>query len=172
MVYTQLGATGARMTNMGPALGSQIVPIRAVTVGGLEILVGGPKPKYSLLMFVSPGCASCTKLAPSFADLERREGDVELILIGRGDGNSDREYLNQNHLSHLKYVASPDLHSAYGITGTPYAILLDQYGAVLSKGLVNTAMHIESLLNTIDNPREQRDHRSGPVRPVSTAVLK
>ena len=47
--------------------------------------------------------------------------------------------------SRLRCVLSPALGLAYQASRLPYAVLIDQRGIVLARGLINSREHLESL---------------------------
>lgn len=150
MLHIRIGNTSARATNEGPDIGVRLPEVATTTLDGQPFIIGGSKRHHTLLVFISPGCFNCSVLVPAFKSIMRNERYVDLVLIGRGDDASNRAYLAQHHLSGLIAICSTDLHLLYGIVGTPYAVLLDSAGAVVTKGIVNTAVHLESILNAID----------------------
>jgi len=149
MLHIRTGNSGARITNRGPEIGASVIEVHARTLNGQEVAVGGLKEWYTLLVFISPGCVSCAELAPGLLAIERNERDVHLVLISLAQEAETREYLRQHQLLHLSTVCSNDFVSLYGIDATPHVVLLDRDGVVRTKGIVNTAVHLESILNTI-----------------------
>ncbi len=149
MLHIRVGNTGARMTNVGPDIGSIMPALSTRTLNDRQLTIGGSSRSYTLLVFIAPGCFNCSQLAPAFKAIARFEKDVTFCLIGRGEEEKNREYLQEHHISDVLAVCSNEIHALYAITGTPYAVLLDRNGAVMTKGIVNTAVHLESILNVI-----------------------
>jgi methylamine dehydrogenase accessory protein MauD len=49
-------------------------------------------------------------------------------------------------LERYSFINGPEVGQAFGVGKLPYAVLLDEHGAILSKGLVNSREHLESLV--------------------------
>ena len=58
--------------------------------------------------------------------------------------------LERHKLAQVPCTVSLDLNEKYQVTTAPYAVLIDAQGVVRSKGAVNHAEHLESLLNVLD----------------------
>jgi methylamine dehydrogenase accessory protein MauD len=72
--------------------------------------------------------------------------DVLLVGIG-GDEEMNRKFIKRYGLDGIPYTLSRDLGHKYKVHSPPYALLINQHGLVLAKGVVNNLEHIESLLN-------------------------
>jgi hypothetical protein len=48
----------------------------------------------------------------------------------------------------IPVISSPEAFTAYGVPGTPYAVVLDEIGRVLAKGTPNDPEQLEGLLLT------------------------
>jgi|SRR5882724_842069 len=151
-VYQRLGPTGAMMANPGPELHSFIEPLKLKGIDGNEIILGGKHTKNVLLVFMSPGCSSCADVASGLKTISRHErGSLNVVLLSMGsDLKMHEEFRSRHGLRDLPYVISDDVRTKMNITGVPYALLLDQSGILRSKGLVNSLVHLESLLNRLD----------------------
>src|SRR6185437_10151884 len=85
-----------------------------------------PAGRATLLAFTSAGCPVCHQIVPGLRVLER---DPALGVV------------------HAAYeeAGGPELHAAFDVPGTPYAVYLDAGGVVRAKGTVNTLEQLESL---------------------------
>jgi methylamine dehydrogenase accessory protein MauD len=81
-------------------------------------------------------------MATSFAKAER----VALTFVGDDDAAAQRAMIAQHGLDGYAFVNGPEVGQAYGVAKLPFAVLLDGEGAILSKGLVNSREHLESLI--------------------------
>jgi methylamine dehydrogenase accessory protein MauD len=172
MLHIRVGNASARMTNIGPEIGTKAPEVNASAIGGELITIGGAKTHYTLLLFLTPGCFSCDEMAPAFRGIARHERrQVDLVLIGRGDEADNIRYVGRHRLTEIQMIVSAEIHNLYGITGTPHAVLLEPNGAVLSKGMVNTAVHLESILNTIDVPPASSGHGDVPSGGTASVVV-
>ena len=124
-------------------------PIVAVTdLDGASRNVGGHRSdgRNTLVMFVSPTCPVCKVLLPVLKSSARTEHSwLDVLLASDGEAAKQTEFRRQNGLASLPYILSPTLGIAYQVNRLPYAVLLDERGVVLARGLINSREHLESL---------------------------
>jgi hypothetical protein len=86
-----------------------------------------PAGRAALVAFTSAGCPVCHQIVPGLRVLER---DPALRVV------------------HAAYedAEGPELHAAFDVPGTPYAVYLDAASVVRAKGTVNTLEQLESLV--------------------------
>jgi hypothetical protein len=86
-----------------------------------------PTGRATLVAFTSAGCPVCHQIVPGLRVLER---DPALAVV------------------HAAYedAGGPELHAAFDVPGTPYAVYLDAQGVIRAKGTVNTLEQLESLV--------------------------
>ena len=124
VLHLRLEPLGAlEVDEEGPALGE--IPEARTARGreGTRTLVGGPGPRR-LLTFVSPTCPVCEHLLPSLPAAAAAAGLVSQV------------------------VSDPELEVAYRVPGVPFVVVLDEGGAVRSKGTANSLEQIEGLVDT------------------------
>jgi methylamine dehydrogenase accessory protein MauD len=149
MLHIRTGNSSARMTNRGPEIGSTVNEVHFRDLNGQDVVIGGRQERHTLLVFISPGCQACNELVPALKSIARHERGVRLVIMAVAEEAETREYLKRHYLLHLSTVCSKDVVSLYGIAGIPHSLLLDRDGVVRTKGIVNTAVHLESILNAI-----------------------
>ena len=88
----------------------------------------------ALSVFSSATCPICEALAPA------------VRLVGREPGVSVQVF---------DEAADTDVWEALGIPGSPYAVVLDEGGAVVSKGTFNTLAQLEGVLAAAERRREE-----------------
>lgn len=147
VLHMRVAPAGALTTAGGPEVGEQAGAIAAQTLDGRTTIVGGEAhgTKLRLLMFVSAACPLCKALIPaakSFAHDER----IVLSFVGDDEPDIQREMIAKQGLERYSFINGPEVGQAFGVGKLPYAVLLDEHGAVLSKGLVNSREHLESLV--------------------------
>lgn len=147
VLHMRVAPAGALTTAGGLAVGDTSQPIAAHTLDGATTMVGGPSKKAGLrlLMFVSAQCPLCKAMIPmakSFAHDER----VALTFVGDDDVAAQKAMIAQQGLEPYPFVNGPEVGQAFGVAKLPFAVLLDADGAILSKGLVNSREHLESLV--------------------------
>ena len=86
-----------------------------------------PPGRAALVAFTSAGCPVCHQIVPGLRVLER---DLALAVVHAAYEDDD----------------GPELHAAFDVPGTPYAVYLDAAGVVMAKGTVNTLEQLESLV--------------------------
>ena len=100
-----------------------------------------------LLFFLSPTCPICKSLLPVATRIAKEErGWLDLVFASDGGSRAEHEaYVAERQLENFPYVVSQDLGVAFQVGKLPYAVLLDEAGVLIAKGIVNTREHIESL---------------------------
>lgn len=147
VLHMRVAPAGALQTSGGPAVGGKAPAVPAHTLDGKDVIVGGPAKNVPLrlLMFVSATCPLCKGLIPaarSFAKDER----VELTFVGDDDAQVQRGLIASQGLESYRFINGSEVGQAFEVGKLPYAVLLDADGTILSKGLVNSREHLESLV--------------------------
>ncbi|MBB3860331.1 methylamine dehydrogenase accessory protein MauD [Novosphingobium hassiacum] len=147
VLHMRVAPAGALTTNAGPAVGGKAPVVPAHTLDGKDVIVGGPSAStpLRLLMFVSATCPLCKGLIPvarSFAHDER----LDLTFVGDDDASAQHKMIAAHGLESYRFINGPEVGQAFEIGKLPYAVLLDADGTILSKGLVNSREHLESLI--------------------------
>jgi methylamine dehydrogenase accessory protein MauD len=147
LIHRRIPPTGARMLGIGPDLGAQAPLIDATDLSGRRVSVGTASGRKSLLVFVSNGCGTCNEIAPALRSIARSEaGQLDTILLTNSPARQARDYVERNRLSDLPLLVSPEIVKTYKVNSTPYAMLIDDEGKLLSKGIVNNIEHLASLV--------------------------
>jgi len=145
ILHERVAPMGAMTSDQGPAVGEAAPRLTVSALSGAAVAIGAPHGKSRLLLFVSPTCPVCKKLLPiarSFAGAER----LEIVLVGDGEPDGQREMIREHGLEAFAYLNSPEVGMAFRVGKLPYAVLTDGEGVVRAKGLVNNREHLESLL--------------------------
>jgi len=147
VLHIRVAPAGALTTAGGPAVGAKAAALPAQTIDGATVTVGGSAPGsvLRLLMFVSATCPLCKNLIPMAKSFARDER-VQLIFVGDDDVATQRAMIERHGLSGYQFINGPDVGQAYEVGKLPFAVLLDADGVILSKGLVNSREHLESLI--------------------------
>jgi hypothetical protein len=88
-----------------------------------------PETAGALVVFTSPSCPVCAQIAPGLGALGRDHG---LTVLHAAQDDPD----------------GAELHRAFEVPGTPYAVYVGGDGAVRAKGTVNTLEQLESVVVT------------------------
>jgi methylamine dehydrogenase accessory protein MauD len=147
VLHMRVAPAGALTTAGGLATGDVSHPIHTHSLDGATAIVGGPVKDAGLrlLMFVSAQCPLCKALIPMAKSFARDER-VALTFVGDDDVAAQRALVGQQGLEAYPFVNGPEAGQAFGVSKLPFAVLLDAQGKVLSKGLVNSREHLESLV--------------------------
>lgn len=103
----------------------------------------------TLLAFLSTGCLSCKGFWDAFNDPELvlPGTDTRLVIVTKGLENESPSALRKLTPSHVTTVASTSAWEDYGVTLSPYFILVDgPTGTTLGEGAAATWAQIENLL--------------------------
>ena len=145
-LHLRLGPRGAlEIDDEGPPLGDAVEPVEVTSVDGEHLVLGGADAPQ-LLLFVSPGCDVCRQVLPS-VDAVARKGDLAPVVVTDA-GENDTPSAYRRGRGNAPLVASLAACEAYGVPGTPYALVLDGEGIVQAKGTVNNLEQMEGLVDT------------------------
>lgn len=147
VLHIRVAPAGALATSGGPEVGTATGAIAARTLDGAPVSIGGHAHgvPLRLLLFVSAQCPLCKAVIPmatSFARAER----VALTFVGDDDAAAQHAMIAQHGLEAHPFVNGPEVGQVFAVAKLPFAVLLDAEGAILSKGLVNSREHLESLI--------------------------
>ncbi len=147
VLHARLAPAGALMTGKGPAVGEPAPVLDATTLDGAPVAIGRPlaKGRMQLLLFVSPHCPLCKDLIPiarSFAKTEK----LDIVFVGDDDIDAQRAMIARLDMGELPFVNSSIIGRTFHVDRLPHAVLIGDSGTVLSKGLVNSREHLESLV--------------------------
>lgn len=147
VLHLRVAPAGALTTAGGIGVGDRPAAIEASLLGGGRTVVGGAAPGAGLrlLMFVSAQCPLCKGMIPTARSFARHER-VALTFVGDDDPAAQRALIAQQGIDAYPFVNGPEVGQAFGVSKLPFAVLLDADGTVLSKGLVNSREHLESLI--------------------------
>lgn len=145
VLHVRVAPAGALDAGRGPAIGDKAPVMPLTTLDGRPWLLGGPASGKTLLMFVSAACPMCKTLIPvakSFAAAER----MSLVFVGDDDPGVQRTLVERHDLAGFPFINNDEIGRLFEVDKLPHAVLLDEQGVVLAKGLVNSREHLESLI--------------------------
>lgn len=147
LLHERVTPVGALMPVGGPAVGDEAPQLVMETVnGGAVHLADTESARSTLLFFLSPTCPVCKTLLPILLAAARDEAPVpRVVLASDGELAEHKTFIARHGLGHLPYVLSAQVGIAFGVGKLPYAILIDEFGVIRAKGIVNTREHLESL---------------------------
>lgn len=99
-----------------------------------------------LLVFVQQGCGPCHDLLPV---LPRFQTDALQVLVVHNGSmeEADAELKSLSVQFPVFFQHKYEVSKLYEILGAPFAFLINESGRVVAKGIVNTAQHLQLLLD-------------------------
>jgi len=147
VLYERVAPMGALMMDTGPKVGeaSPVLDLPDL-IGSSRVSIGRPGEKSTLLFFLSPTCPVCKKLLPILRSVNNTEKDwLRVVLTSDGEQPEHLAFYEKADLKEFPYVLSSEPGIAYRVAKLPYAVLLNEHGRVVAKGLVNSREQLESL---------------------------
>ncbi len=114
-----------------------------------------------LLIFSDPECGPCNRLLPQLKALAHRTPDIQILLISRGDLESNRLKVREYELSFPVVLQRQwEISRLYAMFATPMAYLIDEKGIIVSDVAVGESAiltlligaQIQALLNDAPIP--------------------
>lgn len=126
----------------GLKVGDPAPALKLNDVDGNEISIGGPSDKKSLLLFWSPTCGYCKRMVDDLKAWEKKAPatapHVYLVTSGSAEENK-AQGLKSTILMDDSFATG----RAFGASGTPSAILIDELGKVASDIVVGAPAVID-----------------------------
>jgi methylamine dehydrogenase accessory protein MauD len=148
ILYERVAPMGALITDAGPKLGEAAPKFELPALNGAAIGIGGQRALSQLLFFLSPTCPVCKKLLPILKSASQAEREwLQVVLASDGEATQHLAFYRDAKLTEFPYVLSSDLGMTYRVSRLPYAVLIDEAGAIRAKGMINNREQLESLFN-------------------------
>lgn len=147
VLHVRVAPAGALLTGKGPVVGEAAPVLEALTMEGASVTIGKALAKGSmqLLLFVSPHCPLCKDLIPIAKNFARRE-KLDIVFVGDDEVEEQRAMIARLEMQGLPFINGPIVGRTFHVDRLPHAVLIGDDGTVLSKGLVNSREHLESLV--------------------------
>ncbi len=148
VLHARIAPAGALMLAKGLIVGQPAPAMTVEDMEGRRLGLGAPREdaRNTLVRFVSPTCPMCKVLLPVLKSTQRSESDwLDIVLASDGEEVEHRTFRERQGLASFSSVLSPALGMSYQVNRLPYAVLLDERGVVLARGLINSREHLESL---------------------------
>jgi methylamine dehydrogenase accessory protein MauD len=148
VLHERIAPAGALLQSGGlkPGETAPDLELPLIDGGNMRLRDAASRGKGLLVFFLSPTCPLCRQLLPVVERIANEErARVELVYASDG-GTPDEHvrYVADRGLTH-PYALSQQLGMALQVGKLPYAALFDAGGILVTKGLVNTREHLESL---------------------------
>lgn len=147
VLHERVAPMGALTPRHGPQVGDASPTVAVTTLDGAAMTIGAPLAAgvNRLLLFVSPQCPICKKLIPIAKRFARSE-KLDVVFVGDGPVDEQRRMIADFDIADFPFVNGPDVGMAFHVDKLPHAVLLSDDGHILSRGLVNSREHLESLV--------------------------
>jgi methylamine dehydrogenase accessory protein MauD len=147
VLHVRVAPAGALLTGKGPVVGEAAPVLDVTTIDGAPLAIGKTlaKGRMQLLLFVSPHCPLCKELIPIAKNFVRRE-KLDIVFVGDDALEEQRAMIARLDMTGLPFVNGPIVGRTFHVDRLPHAVLIGSTGTVLSKGLVNSREHLESLV--------------------------
>lgn len=147
VLHVRLAPAGALLSSKGPIVGEPAPVLDTVTLDGAQLAIGKPlaKGRTQLLLFVSPQCPLCKDLIPIAKNFARTE-KLDIVFVGDDEANEQRAMIARLDMGSLPFVNSSIVGRTFHVDRLPHAVLIGDDGTLLSKALVNSREHLESLV--------------------------
>ncbi|MCH4089873.1 methylamine utilization protein MauD [Acetobacter sp.] len=144
-LFREVAPAGALTGSKGPQPGDTCPsgPFRLLNGAAFSPADGR---EATLLLFVSATCPVSRKIIPIAQDFCRKER-VDLIFAGDDASEVQQRFAQQSGVKADHFVNDSVIGRVLEVDKLPAAFLLSSEGVILSRGLVNSREHLESLLN-------------------------
>jgi methylamine dehydrogenase accessory protein MauD len=147
VLHVRVAPAGALLTGKGPVVGEAAPVLDVTTLEGAPLSIGKTlaKGRKQLLLFVSPQCPLCKELIPIAKNFARTE-KLDIVFVGDDEASEQQAMIARLEMAGLPFVNGPIVGRTFHVDRLPHAVLIGDSGTVLSKGLVNSREHLESLV--------------------------
>lgn len=151
IISLRLGADpGPLITREGLDRGSQAPNFRLAEAVSNQIIELNQLPlERRVLVFLSTSCISCRDLIPHLNEVMATRGrEFDFLAISQGTRPSVEAFAAETGIkSPILVDPSGQTAASYDVSMTPFAFVLDRSGRVAIRGVVNTWLQLDALLD-------------------------
>ena len=156
LIYLR-GGTGLVQLDDGPEVGTPVRPFQELDDrSGEPVQFPVPGVRRTLIAFVSGTCGVCKDAVTGIRSAMRAGHDFGVLFIADGSPEDHHE-LRQSARGLGPFVTSLRRQRQLGITNLPYALLVDEGGILLAKGVLNSVIDVDDLLAAADRQLSAHD---------------
>lgn len=160
LLYVRLGGSlGALQTADGPELGAPL-PVTSVhdSFGVVRSLLPDAG-HHKLLVFMSPTCEICDPMVPHMPAFSRSlKSHAEMLVMMTSEDTTGK--FSSWKPGAPQMVIDQSLAEMLVLPAMPYGVVVDDQGRIVSKGVFNDMVQLESLLNEADSATNGHAHPS------------
>jgi len=147
VLHVRVAPAGALLTGKGPVVGEPAPVLDVATMDGTPLSIGKAlaKGRMQLLLFVSPHCPLCKDLIPIAKNFAKTE-KLDIVFVGDDAPDEQHAMIARLDMAGHPFVNGSIVGRTFHVDRLPHAVLIGATGTVLSKGLVNSREHLESLV--------------------------
>jgi methylamine dehydrogenase accessory protein MauD len=121
----------------------------------LETLRASGKPV--ILLFTDPNCGPCAAMMPDVGRWQEEYAEkLTVALVSRGEPEENAISASEHRLTNVLLQEDWEVSDAYGVDGTPSAVLVQPDGTIASPVLEGANEVGEFLVRTIEEPAQLR----------------
>lgn len=112
-----------------------------------------PTGGWSLLVFVSPGCAGCRGTIPALEELKPtllKQGVRVLVMTTAGPVLKEEVNTLRSEIIEVSHIGKEVPDGLYDTHSTPFAYLINPEGIIQAKGVVTSEREIQKIIEKID----------------------
>lgn len=106
-----------------------------------------------LLLFADPGCVACASLVPGVVEESAARRFPALVIVSRGDPATHPAGWREADRVRLVLERGSEVSDAFGVDVTPTAFVVDEGGAVVARGPVQTVPDVADLVAQAEGMR-------------------
>jgi peroxiredoxin len=134
--HSRVGPAGSmassRINRDGLKAGTPAPEFMLPALDGSEIALSSFRGRPVLLVFSDPNCRPCNELLPKLEQIHRKSKDLQVLVIGRGDPEANRDKAKKLGLTFpMVLQRSWEISRAYGMFSTPIGYLVDEDGVLV-----------------------------------------
>jgi peroxiredoxin len=133
-----------------------------------DLTLSDLRGKRVLLVFSSPDCGPCSKLAPQLEKFHREHPELEMVMVSKGELKENRAKLKEYRLSFPVLLQQQwEISRRYAMFATPIAYLIDEAGVIANV----VAVGVELILSLLTVARRQSGAKAPATRSSVNAAF-
>ena len=152
----------SRLNRSGLKAGTPAPNFRLTRLDGGDLALEAYRGRRVLLVFSDPQCGPCDQLAPQLERLHRERQDLQVLMVGQGDAETNRQKAAKLGLTFPVVLQKNwEISLLYAMFATPVGYLIDEQGVLAS----DVAAGVEPILALAAHPSVSTNGQR-PSRPV------